>query len=171
MKLFNKVMLALLVLALMVPFAVLKDDRGEPLFSFSKLKLPEFSMPKLSMPDMPSLPSDGEPVEADDSDLAGKDVFYQWLDADGNLNFTTEPPPEGTAYTLKGYDPDTNVIRAVKPETVEADAGTGPVPPAQSQSGEPGEIGNPYSQESIEKLFNDAKNIEKMLNERLQNIE
>ena len=171
MKLFLKVMLALLVLALLLPFAVLKNERGEPLMSLSNLKLPGFSLPDVSLPEMPGVSAGSAPVEADDSDLSGKDVFYKWHDGDGNLHFTTEPPPEGVAYTLKGFDPDTNVIEAVDPEPVAAETGADPAPQPQAQARDPGDIGNPYSKESIEKLFDDAKNIEKMLNERLQNLE
>lgn len=171
MKLFPKVMLALLVIALLLPFSVLKNDRGEPLMSLSKLKLPGFSVPEVSLPEMPSLSAGGAPIEADDSDLSGKDVFYKWHDADGNLHFTSEPPPEGVAFTRKGFDPDTNVIRSVEPETVVTGDEADPAPQSQAQAKDPGDIGNPYSKESIEKLFNDAKNIEKMLNERLQNME
>lgn len=173
MKLFTKVMLALLVLALLLPFAVLKDDAGKPLMSFSKFRLPDFSMPEVSLPDMPSLPAKNVPVEADDSDLGGKDVFYKWLDADGNVHFSTEPPAEGVEYTLMGFDPNANVIPAVIPATVETqgEAESKATTQAEAQSSDADEIGNPYSQESIEKLFDDAKNIQKMFNERLQNIE
>ncbi len=173
MKLFQKVMLALLVLALLLPFAVLKDETGEPLMSFSKLKLPSFSMPKVSLPDLPKLSTESVPVEADDSDLSGKDVFYKWLDADGNIHFTTEPPPDGVEYTLKGYDPNANVIPAVETGTLETEAESGgkEAAPVQAQPGEPGDVGNPYSQKSLEKLFDDAKKIEKTFNERLRNFE
>ncbi len=166
MKMFNKIMLALLVLALLLPFAILKDDAGKPLMSFANFSLPDFSLPEL-----PSLSASSAPVEADDSDLYGKDVFYQWRDAEGNLHFTSEPPPAGVDYTLKGYDPKANVIQAVKPAAVASETEAEPTAQPYPQTREPGDIGNPYSQESIEKLFNDAKNIEKMLNERLQQLE
>lgn len=171
MKMFYKLLFALLVLAALLPFAVLKDDAGKPLMSLSSFSLPDFSLPDASLPEMRSLSSSSVPVEADDSDLSGKDVFYKWRDADGNLHFTSEPPPEGVDYTLKGYDPDANVIQAVQPETVAIEAEAEATSPVSTQTREPGDIGNPYSQESIEKLFNDAKNIEKILNERLQHIE
>lgn len=169
MKLFAKIMLAVFVLALLLPFSILKDESGRPLMSLSKFKLPDISMPDVSLPDMPSLPANDAPVVADDSDLSGKDVFYKWQDADGRPHFTTEPPPEGVEYTLKGYDPDTNVIRSVEP--IPDPAAEEPEASAQQGDRDPGEIGNPYSKESIEKLFDDAKNIEKILNERLQSLE
>ena len=171
MKMFYKVLFALVVLAILVPFAVLKNDAGKPLMSLSSFSLPDFSLPEAPLPEMRSLSSSKVPVEADDSDLSGKDVFYKWRDAEGNLHFTSEPPPEGVEYTLKGYDPDANVIQSVEPESVVIEAETEAATQASAQTREPGDIGNPYSQESIEKLFKDAKNIEKMLNERLQHFE
>ena len=172
MKMFYKVLFALLVLAALLPFAVLKDDAGKPLMSFSSFSLPDFSLPSVPLPEMRSLSASGSvPVETDDSDLSGKDVFYKWRDAAGNLHFTSDPPPDGVDYTLKGYDPDANVIRSVKPEGVATETDTGADTRASAQTRDPGDIGNPYSQESIEKLFEDAKNIEKMLNERLQQTE
>ena len=171
MKLFTKVMLALLVLAVLLPFAVLKNDAGKPLMSFSNFSLPSVSMPEFSLPEMRTLPAGGTPVEADDSDMSGKDVFYQWRDADGNLHFTSEPPPEGVEYSLKGYDPNANVIQAVETESIADEVEIGTAAQAPAQTRDPGEIGNPYSQESIQKLFDDAKNIEKLLNERLQQYE
>lgn len=168
MKMIYKVLFALLVLALLVPFAVLKDDSGKPLMSLSNFSLPDFSLPDTSLPEIRSLSSSSVPVEADDSDLSGKDVFYKWRDAEGNLHFTSDPPPKGVDYTLKGYDPNANVIRSVEPEIVAIEPDTEPDTQASAQAREPGDIGNPYSQGSIEKLFKDAKNIEKMLNERLQ---
>ena len=163
MKLFNKVMLAALVLALLLPFAVLKNDEGKPLMSFSSFSLPEFSLPE-----MPSLPASSAPVEAQGIDLGGRDVIYQWRDAHGNLNFTSEPPPEGVEFTLRGFDPDANVIPSLSPAAIEGDDGGEATAQTKAQPREPGDIGNPYSREAIEKLFEDAKNIEKMLNERLQ---
>ena len=100
-------------------------------------------------------------------DLSGKDIFYQWYDAKGNVQFTSEPPPDGVEYTVKGFDPNANVIQAVEPLPAEGDE------PAAVSEAKPSDddIGNPYSQEAIEKLFKDAQNIEKMLNERLKQQE
>ncbi len=165
MKLFAKLMIAVLFIAMLLPFTILKDDSGNTLMSLSDISLPDFSMPDFSMPDMPKI-SDAKNSAPLDDDLSGKDIFYKWYDSDGNIQFTTEPPPEGIEYTLKGFDPDTNVIQAVNlpPEESASDDST----PAQNESAGPGEIGNPYSQESVKKLYEDAKNIEKLLKQRLQ---
>ena len=153
-------MLALLVLAMLLPFTLLKDNSGKPLLSFSNLSLPDFSLPDFAK--VETLAPGGGQASSNEV------LFYRWYDADGNVHFTSDPPPAGIEYTVKGYDPDTNVIQAVQPEA-ETDT---PNPVAGNDAEEEtGKVGNPYSPESIEKLFEDAKNVEKLLNERFQQQE
>ena len=165
MKLFAKTMIAVLFIAMLLPFTILKDDSGDTLMSLSDISLPDFSIPDLSMPDMPKI-SDSDFSAPQDENLSGKDIFYKWYDSDGNVQFTSEPPPDGVEYTRKGFDPDTNVIQAVNlpPKESGADEST----PVQNKSTDPDEIGNPYSKESIKKLYEDTKNIEKLLKQRFQ---
>ncbi|MCP4769367.1 MAG: DUF4124 domain-containing protein [Gammaproteobacteria bacterium] len=157
MKFFAKILLAALVLALLLPFTILKDDRGKTLMSFSDFSLPE----------MPSFGGVSK-LTPSSSSLGGKDTFYRWYDAEGNVQFTTEPPADGIEYTVKGYDPNTNVIQAVK--TPAAEAASAPNVPASTgeTSSELPEV-NPYDAESVKKLIEDTKNIEKLLNQRQQN--
>ncbi len=162
MKLFAKLMIAVLFIAMLLPFTILKDKNGDTLMSFSDLSLPDFSLSGL-----PDMPDAGEITPS--IDLGGKDVFYKWYDADGNLQFTTEPPPDGIEYTAKGFDPNANVIQAVKLPQPETEAGE--TAAAQEPSSGTDGIGNPYSPEAIEKLFKDAKNIENILNQRMKDQE
>jgi len=155
MKLFAKLLLAALVLALLLPFTILKDDQGKTLMSFSNF----------SLPDMPSF-GGGSKLTPTSNGLGGKDIFYKWYDAEGNLQFTTEPPAEGIEYTVKGYDPNTNVIQAVKTPAAETMPNE-PVSTGETASALP-EM-NPYDAESIKKLFDDTRNIEKLLNQRHEN--
>ena len=163
MKLFAKLMLAALVIALLLPFTILKDEAGNTLMNFSDLSLPDFSMP-----DLPKLP-DASKITSSVDGLNGKDIFYKWYDAEGNVQFTTEPPPDGIEYTLKGFDPDANVIQAV--EVPAGKSGADEDQPGGDKTASPENIGNPYSKESIEKLFEDTKNIEKLLKQRLKDQE
>lgn len=160
MKLFAKLMIAAMFIALLLPFTILKDKNGSTMMSLDKLKLPDFSMPDL--PDMPggkSLSPTG----------AGEDIFYKWYDPQGNVQFTTEPPSAGIEYTIKGYDPNTNVIQAVK-APAEPDAGGDPDSAPKTQL-KPGDIENPYDPENIKKLMEDAKNIQDILNQRFKDQE
>jgi hypothetical protein len=165
MKLFAKLMIALLVLALLLPFTFLKDDKGDTLMSFSDFRLPDFSLADFSLPDMPGF-SGSESKVSSDEDFAGKDLFYKWYDAEGNVQFTTEPPADGIEYTVKGFDPNANVIQAVKIPVNEAQ--TDDSKPSQNKKGLAESTENPYSPENIKKLFENTKGLEALLNQRAQ---
>ena len=57
MSLFVKLMLAAVVIALLLPFTLLKDDQGKTLMSFSDFSLQDISLPDISIPDMSDLMS------------------------------------------------------------------------------------------------------------------
>jgi hypothetical protein len=161
MKLFVKLIFAALFIAVLLPFTLLKGTDGRPLMSVGDLKMPGFSLPE-SVKDVkiPKLPS---------NDSSNQDIVYQWYDAEGNLNFTTQPPPEGIQYTMKGYDPRTNLIQSVKIEEEAEVSDSEQNDNAEVKSAS--DIGSPYSPDKIEKLFNDSKNVEKLLNDRMKRQE
>ncbi len=161
MKLFVKLIFAALFIAVLLPFTLLKGTDGRPLMSVGDLKMPGFSLPE-SVKDVkiPKLPS---------NDSSNQDIVYQWYDAEGNLNFTTQPPPEGIQYTVKGYDPRTNLIQSVKIEEEAEVSDSEQNDNAEVKSAS--DIGSPYSPDKIEKLFNDSKNVEKLLNDRMKRQE
>ncbi len=160
MKLFVKLLLAALVLALLLPFTILKNDQGKPMMSFSDIGLPD-----VSLPDMPSFGSASK-LTPSISTPGARDFFYKWYDGDGNVQFTTEPPAEGIEYTVKGYDPDANVIQAVKaPEKEPAAEET--APGSEIAGAQPEEV-SAYDPESVKKLMEDTKNIEALLNQRFE---
>ena len=163
MKLFAKLMIAALFIAMALPFTVLKNQDGSTLLSFSDLRLPSFSLP-----DLPSLPDAGKVLPSVEG-MAGKDIVYQWRGADGGVQFSTEPPPPGVEYTVRGYDPDSNVIRSVELPRAEPESAVVEVDGDTPDGVD--EIGNPYSPEAIDKLFEDARNIEKVLNDRMRQQE
>jgi len=157
MKLFIKLLIAVLVISLLLPFTLLKGNDGKPLISFTDLKLP----------DMLKIPEDIQNSVGESQD--GDDVIYKWTDAEGSLQFSNSPPPEGVTYTVLDYDPNLNVIQAVSVPANEPEAVLEIEPEKKTTSAE--DIGSPYSVEKIEKLFEDANNIEKLLNQRLKNQE
>ena len=163
MKLFAKLLLAALVIAILLPFTILKNDQGKPLMSFSSFSLPDFSLPDFSMPDLSGL----TPSDQLTSSSSGTVNFYKWYDAEGNVQFTTEPPPDGIEYQVKGFDPNANVIQSVKLPEVETEEREAPVA-SETGSAKPG-LANPYDVDTIKKLFENTENIEKLLSERLGN--
>ncbi len=158
MKLFGKLLIAALVLSVLLPFTILKGKDGRPLMSFSDIKAPS-----LSLPSMPDIVSDTKPKPVSGSG----DIIYKWKDKQGVLHFSSSPPPEGTEFTSKGYDPNTNLIQSVKVITEPTER----LRPQQQQIQTSSDIGNPYSPAKVEKLIKDAQNIEKLLNDRLKRQE
>ena len=165
MKLSLKLILAVLVLALLLPFTILKNDRGQPMMSFPDLGLPDFDVPEL-----PSMPA-AEKLAPRVTMSQGVDKVYKWRDTDGSLQFTSEPPPPGLEYVVKEIDPNVNVIPAVsmptEENTVETTAEASPPAPASMEE-EQG-LDNPYDPDTINKLFEDANNLKQKLEQRFTN--
>ncbi len=164
MKLFGKFLITALVLAMILPFTVLKGKDGRPLMSFSDLKMPKLSLPEL--PETPDLSNIKD--KTPNISMPGKDIVYKWRDKEGELHFTSTPPPKGIEYTVKGYDPNTNLIQSVEIKTEESEH------TAQTEdknTKEPLDLSNPYSPEKVKKLIDDAQNVQKLLNDRLKKQE
>ena len=165
MKLFKKLILALLVLSILLPFTLLKNERGQPLMSFSDFSLPEFNLPDFSVPELPSMPSAKKLVPSAKSTL-DVDTFYQWYETDGTLQLTSEPPPAGIDYVVKQIDPNVNVVPSVRmprdEDDAQAAAGAAPIDAGARQ-----DLGNPYDPDSINKLFEKARNVEQQIQQRL----
>jgi hypothetical protein len=165
MKLFKKLVLTALVIALLLPFTLLKNEQGGTLMSFSSFSLPDFKIPDFKMPDMPDMPSSKQLVPSVDGQRR-QDIVYRWNDSEGNVHFTTEPPAEGIKYTLKGYDPNANVIQAVRLPDIEKTAQ--PIAAASSEQHSPSGLESAYNKDGILKLFDDSKNIQQLLNQRAE---
>lgn len=169
MKLIWKLLIAVVFIAILLPFTILKNEQGNTLMSFSDFSLSSVSIPEFSMPNFSLNSGSREIVPANDNDMSGKVVFYKWHDSEGNIQFTSEPPPDGIEYTLKGFDPNANVIPSVKitPDQTKAEGSATTLVKADGSENEV----NPYSADRIKKLFEDTKNIEKLLSQRLNNQE
>ena len=151
MRLFVKIIISILLLAGLLSFTLFKGKDGRPLMSLDSLKIP-----KLELPALPKLPGKRK-----------QDRVYRWIDAEGVIHFTDTPPPAGVGYTVKGYDPDANLIQSVPAAK--------PVEPLRRKAVETitkkaspttDAIGNPYSAGKVQKLMQDAKNVQKLLQDR-----
>ena len=151
----KRVVNRLVFLAVLLPFTLLKNEQGNTLASFSDFKLPKFSLPEL--PDL----STSKNLIPSKVGSGGVDTFYQWYDPKGNVQFTTEPPPDGVEYKVKQYDPNANVIQAVTLPVEDTDVAATPEKSVQ-------ELPSPYSEESIGQLFEDARNIQNLMNQRIK---
>ena len=162
MKLFMKLMLALLVLAILLPFTLLKNDQGRPLMSFSEFAVPDFKFPELG-----GVPS-GKSLLPSDQGPADFDRFYKWYDAEGELQFTTEPPPDGIKYTIKEVDPNLNLIQSVTLTAEEVVPQVITTPSAPGQPLTPQNLGDIYDKDSIQNLIDNARKVEQQLQLKIQ---
>ena len=141
----------------------MKGKDGGTLLNFSDLKLPDLKLPDFSLPEIPELPTGIN--ESSSGNSARVDVFYQWYDKDGNIQFTTAPPAAGIDYTVKEVNPDANLIQSVELPKASSELSTEVEASGKANSSD--DLLNPYSKESVEKLFKDAKNVEKLLQQRM----
>jgi hypothetical protein len=171
MKLFVKLSLFVLVAGLLLPFTFLKGQDGKTLMSFSDIKFPELSFAHLFGDNLPGI-DDLKGLTNISESTSGSNQIYKWTDSDGSLQFSSSPPVEGIEYTVKGYDPNQNVIQAVniKPEVEAVEAVVVGSAGEQKTSGV-SKVGNPYSVEKVEKLYKDAEGLESLLNDRLKKQE
>ena len=119
---------------------------GKTPFSASDLKMPDISAPRV-----------------DSLVNGGKTTAYKWTDENGVVHYSSEPPPEQQQVEVLEVDPNVNLVQGVqKKEEV-------PGPGSQPALDLPG--GNVYSPKNVQKLIQDAKDVQQKLNERYQEQE
>jgi len=108
MKLFYKLLLFVVVLAVAAPF-IIKDERGRPLMSLSRLHMPALSKPPL--PDIKGALGQIKnhlPTLGDDSGHSTL-TAYKWQDAQGNWHYS-DHRQAGRSNVAVSVNPDANVI-------------------------------------------------------------
>ncbi len=147
-------MIMLLIIGGLAPFTFIKGKDGNPLMSFSDIKMPNTEFPDISLP---------EAVNNSKSD----GIIYKWKDSSGTWQFTSEPPAKGILFSSTVYDSNVNVIQSVETKRsrnekkVDNQSIQKPIVNAS-------DLGSAYSPKKIEKLFDDANNIESLLNNRMK---
>ena len=162
MKLTWKLLLAVLVIGILLPFTLLKDDSGSTLLKFSNLTWPDWGRARKILP---------QAIDTSDQGAEDENAIYQWVDAEGNQQFSSSPPPEGIEYSVKIYDPNLNIIQSVNVEKNGQEPGETTEAGPEKEASANEDTGSPYSADGIKKLFEDVNNIEKLLNQRHQNQE
>ena len=92
---------------------------------------------------------------------------YKWVDENGVTQYSSEPPPnlDLKAQTLEIHD-DVNVIQGLVAEGEEES-----VEEENPQVALPQGPMSVYSPEAVQKLVNDAQDVQKILSERYENLE
>lgn len=117
-------------------------------FSWSKWrdKVPSFNTPSLD----------------NLSPISGKQKVYKWVDEHGVTQYSTEAPPQTTPTQTLELDPNTNIVQSVRmPEATPEETNNSPQVALPE--------GPIYSPDNIKQLMDNAKNVQKLLDERHQN--
>jgi hypothetical protein len=118
---------------------------------------------------------DSQRVEDDTRVLqAGKQRVYKWQDQSGQWHYTQiRPPADARGVQSMDLDPMQNVIARLKPpQAKDEPAEEEPIVRAEPEPGPEAIIAdNPYSPETIKKLFEDAKGLQESLGKRYESQE
>ncbi len=114
MKIFLKLLMALVVLAVIAPF-YLKNEQGVPLMSFNDIKMPNLSAP--AMPDSLKSAVSGISSKISSSDMIGSTPekaqikVHKWRDQDGVWHFSNiDESRTGSNSTVILLDPAKNTF-------------------------------------------------------------
>ena len=193
MKLFIKLMLFVVVLAMAGPFFMTGPD-GRPLLTLQKLGFPSVSQLKqmvsaarnnIKLPNSATENTTSSTAEASVSPTiahaARGKVFYKWQNDQGTWQFSNDPPPSPTTYQEIYTDPQANIIQSMPKDTIEATLGFSGSESTQHKkskaSGKPAEeiesglslTTVPITQ--IPKLMEDAKAARQVMDEHQKNLD
>ena len=125
--------------------------------------LPTLELPSFENPIADLLKSDDAPVSAPAPSIT---KVYKWRDANGQVNYSTTPPPAGLQAETLSVDSRTNIIPALE---------TGASLSAPRNTNEerrvpeiPGAGESPYSPGAIQRLFEQARGVQQSLDQRYQ---
>jgi hypothetical protein len=196
MKLFIKLMLFVVVLAMAGPF-LMKGPDGRPLLTLEKLGLP--SVPQLKQMittarnNLPIAKTESTATNSVENDALPRndlptavrpgrgDVFYKWQNEHGIWQFTTEPPSSPTTYQEVYTDPQANIIQSIPKDTIQSTLGfsdnASTDPKKSNEKNKPAEdiesglslTTVPITQ--IPKLMEDAKAARKIMDDHQKNLD
>ena len=131
---------------------------------FELLQLPNFKLP--TMPDIKLPPGDEQGLQP-----ATISKVYKWRGNDGTWHFSETLPEGVTPEQVIFLNSETNVIQGLpQPDKVITDiAPINEQPATQQQT--PSMNLNPYSKKAIDKLLNDARGVQEIMDQRNHELE
>lgn len=140
-------MIIVLILMIVVPLVLFGDNEISQKFGFSGL-------------------NEGNIIE-DLQDKAPKNIqtvvtdkkieVYKWSDKHGVMQFSNEPPQDGSESEKMVLSPNTNVMEAIKITKKE---------PEKAAKPQVISLGSPYSPGGMKKMVDDSTNLQDQLNQR-----
>lgn len=162
---FRIIMLMVITTGIMSYIASLNGiDIRQLVPKFELFHLPNFSLP--AMPDI-KLPGKGE----QETLPATVSKVYKWRGDDGSWHFSETLPEGVTPAQVIFVNSDTNVIQG-QPQSDKVATDIAPAnnpPPAPQQK--PSVNLNPYSKKAIDKLLNDARGVQEIMDQRSRDLE
>ncbi len=134
--------------------------------------MPKFELPHLpnfKLPTMPDIPfSDKSEQEILPSSVS---KVYKWRGDDGSWHFSEELPEGITPEKVIFLNSETNIIQGMpKPEKTTTDIEPVNAQPNVQQQAQPLNL-NPYNKKAIDKLLNDARGVQDIMNQRTRDLE
>ena len=134
--------------------------------------LPTFERPQLPMLKLPTMPNIKPPVGGDeDRQPATVSKIYKWRGDDGSWHFSENLPEGKTAEKVIFLNSEANVVESLPGHN----KAKNPTPalddqPVEQPPAPPVNV-NPYSKKAIDKLLNDARGVQKIMDQRNQLLE
>lgn len=97
-------------------------------------------------------------------------TVYRWKDTDGNVHFSNRLPEGASGVESLEIDPDANLILGVEPSPGAPSGRPGTASDVISPAG-PEAVGNPYSADGVQKLIDQAKQVQELVNQRFKQQE
>ena len=124
--------------------------------------IPDFNIPRLtdSLSTKFKLKNEERPAETK--------YLYKWRDAKGVIHYTSEKPSEDVDHETIRLSNDTNVVPAVSESEITGKKPVQQQPPKLPSTELPTNV---YSPEGIEHIFNQAKDIQNLVNDQFSQQE
>ena len=132
--------------------------------TFERPQLPSFKLPTMPAIKLPT--GNGEDVPP-----AGISKIYKWRGDDGSWHFSEQLPEGVTPEKVIFLNAETNIVQSLpQPEKTQQAIAAIDEPAASQPATQPVNL-NPYSQQAIEKLFNDARGVQDIMDQRNRQLE
>jgi len=133
--------------------------------------VPTFERPQLPNFTLPAMPDLKLPTADDEAPPATISKVYKWRGDDDIWHFSETLPEGVTPAQVIFLNSETNVIQGRPPsDTVSTDSAPVNEPPATPPQNQPVNL-NPYSKQAIDKLLNDARGVQDIMDQRSRDLE
>ena len=127
-----------------------------------------FSKASLSLPSLADGKSKLDSLSKSGKKLVKGDIqkAYKWTDSEGVVHYSSEAPAPEQAVEILHVNPNTNLIRGARPAPKDNTEST-PTPTNDTVLPQ----GQVYNPKNVKKLIDDAKNVQKLMDQRYQQTE